>query len=40
MIEVRPGYLRAAWPMAAAAVILDPQDRVLLASPRITRAAG
>jgi hypothetical protein len=27
MIEVRPGYIRASWPMAAAAVILDEEDR-------------
>src|SRR5208282_1754523 len=33
MIEVRPGYLRASWPMAAAAVILDEKDRVLLVQP-------
>jgi 8-oxo-dGTP diphosphatase len=33
MIEVRPGYLRASWPMAASAVILDAEDRVLLVQP-------
>src|ERR1700677_5159224 len=33
MIEVRPGYFRASWPMAAAAVILDEEDRVLLVRP-------
>jgi 8-oxo-dGTP diphosphatase len=33
MIEVRPGYLRASWPMAAAAVILDAENRVLLVRP-------
>jgi 8-oxo-dGTP pyrophosphatase MutT (NUDIX family) len=33
MIEVRPGYFRASWPMAAAAVILDGKDRVLLVQP-------
>jgi 8-oxo-dGTP pyrophosphatase MutT (NUDIX family) len=33
MIEVRPGYFRASWPMAAAAVILDEKDRVLLVQP-------
>jgi 8-oxo-dGTP diphosphatase len=33
MIEVRPGYMRASWPMAAAAVILDGEDRVLLVQP-------
>jgi 8-oxo-dGTP diphosphatase len=33
MIEVRPGYFRASWPMAAAAVILDEEDRVLLVQP-------
>jgi 8-oxo-dGTP diphosphatase len=33
MIEVRPGYLRASWPMAASAVILDSEDRVLLVRP-------
>jgi 8-oxo-dGTP pyrophosphatase MutT (NUDIX family) len=31
--EVRPGYFRASWPMAAAAVILDEADRVLLVQP-------
>jgi 8-oxo-dGTP diphosphatase len=33
MIEVRPGYFRASWPVAAAAVILDEEDRVLLVQP-------
>ena len=33
MIEVRPGYFRASWPMAAAAVIRDEEDRVLLVQP-------
>jgi 8-oxo-dGTP pyrophosphatase MutT (NUDIX family) len=33
MIEVRPGYFRASWPMAAAAVVLDEKDRVLLVQP-------
>lgn len=33
MIEVRPGYFRVGWPMAAAAVILDEEDRVLLVQP-------
>jgi 8-oxo-dGTP pyrophosphatase MutT (NUDIX family) len=33
MIEVRPGYFRASWPMAASAVILDEKDRVLLVQP-------
>lgn len=33
MIEVRPGYFRASWPMAAAAVIRDGEDRVLLVQP-------
>jgi hypothetical protein len=30
LTEVRPGYFRASWPMAAAAVIRDDDDRVLL----------
>lgn len=33
MIEVRPGYFRASWPMAAAALIVDEDDRVLLVQP-------
>ena len=33
LIEVRPGYFRASWPMAAAAVILDEADRILLVQP-------
>jgi 8-oxo-dGTP pyrophosphatase MutT (NUDIX family) len=33
MIEVRPGYFRTAWPMAAAAVIRDEEDRILLVQP-------
>lgn len=33
LIEVRPGYFRASWPMAAAAVIRDDDDRVLLVQP-------
>ena len=33
MIEVRPGYFRASWPMAAAGLILDVDDRVLLVQP-------
>jgi len=33
MIEVRPGYCGASWPMAAAAVIVDEKDRVLLVKP-------
>jgi 8-oxo-dGTP diphosphatase len=33
MIEVSPGYFRASWPMAAAAVILDEENRVLLVEP-------
>jgi len=33
VIEVRPGYFRASWPMAAAAVILDEQERILLVQP-------
>jgi 8-oxo-dGTP diphosphatase len=33
LLEVRPGYFRASWPMAAGAVILDDQDRVLLVQP-------
>ena len=33
MIEVRPGYFRPGWPMAAGAVIRDDDDRVLLVQP-------
>jgi 8-oxo-dGTP diphosphatase len=33
VIEVRPGYFRASWPMTTAAVILDEEDRVLLVQP-------
>jgi 8-oxo-dGTP diphosphatase len=33
MIEVRPGYFRASWPMAAAAVVLGEKDRVVLVQP-------
>jgi 8-oxo-dGTP diphosphatase len=33
LIEVRPGYFRASWPMAAGAVIRDEDDRVLLVQP-------
>ena len=33
VIEVRPGYFRASWPVAAAAVILDEQERILLVQP-------
>jgi len=34
MIEVRPGYFRTSWSMAAAAVIFDEEERVLLVQPR------
>jgi hypothetical protein len=40
MIEVRPGYFRASWPMAAAAVVLDEKDRVLLVQPVYYADAG
>ena len=33
LIEVRPGYFRASLPMAAGALILDEEDRVLLVQP-------
>lgn len=32
-IEVRPGYVRAVWPMAASALIVDEAERVLLVNP-------
>lgn len=37
MVEVRPGYFRTSWPMAAAAVIFDEEERVLLVQPAQNR---
>jgi len=41
LTEVRPGYFRASWPLAAAAVIRDDDDRVLLVQGfAVTRLPG